>query len=93
MAIELSAQILQYRYQVITAVLGFVFLSLVLYVAPSFVTILAYFWPLFASTAVFLVAVIAFGGISQLANDQSHGEKAGSGILDYVAGHHEYGNQ
>lgn len=92
MAIELSAQIMQYRYQSMMAVAGFVVLSLMLHAAPSFVTTLAYFWPLFASTAVLLVGIVLFGGISQLAND-SHGEKAGRDILNYLAGPHEYDDQ
>lgn len=92
MAIEVSTQIIQHRYHIVMAVGGFLLLSLMLYAAPRFVTILAYFGPLFASTAVFLVAIIVFGGIAQLANE-SHGEKAGRGFLDYVAGHHDYGDQ
>ncbi|KAK4785573.1 hypothetical protein SAY86_002262 [Trapa natans] len=92
MAIEFSARIMHSRYQITTAVVGLLLVSLVLYALPRFVTVLAYFWPLFASTAVFMVVILVFGGISQLAND-SHGEKAGKGILDYVAGpgdeHHD----
>jgi hypothetical protein len=34
-----------------------------------------------------LILVIVFGGVSQLqATDHYHGEKAGEGLLDYVAG-------
>ncbi|CAL0309132.1 unnamed protein product [Lupinus luteus] len=56
--------------------------------APRFMTILAYFWPMFASTVVFLVALIIafFGGVSKFYIGADHGEKAGEGLLDYVAG-------
>ncbi|KAM1033662.1 hypothetical protein ACFX13_037949 [Malus domestica] len=60
-------------------------------VAPRILTILGYFWPLFASTTIFLVAVIAFGGVSQLSTE-SHGEAQGQGIIDYVAGQPDYTN-
>ncbi|KAK4751574.1 hypothetical protein SAY87_005056 [Trapa incisa] len=49
--------------------------------APSFLTLLAYFWPLFLSTALFLVAVVVFGRTSPPTVD-----KAGEGLLDYVTG-------
>ncbi|TKY53931.1 hypothetical protein E2542_SST18337 [Spatholobus suberectus] len=59
--------------------------------APRFMTILAYFWPLFASTTVFLVAIIAFGGVSKFSTEgHGHGEKAGEGLLDYVTGMSEH---
>lgn len=76
---------MQYRYHFTISVIVSVVLSLLLYGAPRLVTILAYFWPLFASTALFLVTILAFGGLSQLATE-AHGEKAGEGILDYVQG-------
>ncbi|KAI9187281.1 hypothetical protein LWI28_026332 [Acer negundo] len=44
----------------------------------------AYFWPLFLSTALFLVAVVFFGKTSPPA--AAAGDKAGEGLLDYVAG-------
>ncbi|CAL9010643.1 unnamed protein product, partial [Prunus brigantina] len=37
-----------------------------LYAAPRLISILGYFWPLFASTTLFLVGIITFGYISQL---------------------------
>ncbi|KAK3002674.1 hypothetical protein RJ639_017911 [Escallonia herrerae] len=55
---------------------------------PRFITILSYFWPLFLSTAMFLVAIIVLRQISPFAAE-SHGEQAGEGLLDYVAGHPE----
>ncbi|KAG9159837.1 hypothetical protein Leryth_007845 [Lithospermum erythrorhizon] len=54
------------------------------YVAPSFLEIIKYFWPLLVSTALFLFAVVVFGKISPPQVEVS-GEKAGEGILEYVA--------
>jgi hypothetical protein len=90
---DVPEKLMQYRYHFAIAVIVSVVLSLLLYGAPRFVTILAYFWPLFASTAVFLVVIVAFGGLSQLATDQAHGDKAGEGILDYVQGQPEHSEQ
>ncbi|OMO64680.1 hypothetical protein COLO4_31924 [Corchorus olitorius] len=77
-------KVIQYRYQIVVAGLGSIIMAFFLYAAPRLVS---YFWPLLASTTVLLVAIIAFGGHSQsqLASTQAHGEKAGEGLLDYVA--------
>ncbi|KAJ9180820.1 hypothetical protein P3X46_009022 [Hevea brasiliensis] len=86
---DIPEKILQYRYHFVVAIIASLVLSILLYAAPRFLTILAYFWPLFASTTVFLVLIIAFGGVSQLASD-AHGAQAGEGLLDYVAGQAEH---
>jgi len=86
---DLSQKLLKYRYQITIAILIPLVFSLLIYGAPHFLTILAYFWPLFASTTVFLVAIIAFGGVSKFSTE-THGEKAGEGLLDYVAGKPEH---
>ncbi|CAJ1962680.1 unnamed protein product [Sphenostylis stenocarpa] len=86
---DISEKLQQYRYHITRAIVVLLSFSLVLYVAPRFLTILAYFWPLFVSTTVFLVAILAFGGISKLSTED-HGEKAGEGLLDYVAGRAEH---
>lgn len=84
---DIPERVFQYRYHFAIAITAPLVLSLLLYAAPRLITVLAYFWPLFASTAVFLILVIVFGGVSQLqATDHYHGEKAGEGLLDYVAG-------
>lgn len=67
---------MQYRYQFSVAVVVSLILGLLSYGAPRMLTILAYFWPLIASTTVLLLLIIAFGGLSQLANE-AHGERAG----------------
>lgn len=84
----ISPKLMQYRYHLTIAVVGSLILGFLSYAAPRMLTILAYFWPLFASTAVFLLLIITFGGVSQLATE-GHGEKAGEELLDYVAGRSE----
>ncbi|KAG8490668.1 hypothetical protein CXB51_013911 [Gossypium anomalum] len=74
----------QYRFHFILVIFVSSIIAFLSYVAPSMLTILAYFWPLFASTTVLLVAIMAFGGVSQSATE-AHGERAGEGLLDYVA--------
>ncbi|XP_044473461.1 uncharacterized protein LOC123201920 [Mangifera indica] len=65
--------------------LGLLF-SLVIF-APSFFTLLAYFWPLFLSTALFLVAVVFFGKPSTSdASHVEHHKAAAEDLLNYVAG-------
>ncbi|KAG2248180.1 hypothetical protein Bca52824_087808 [Brassica carinata] len=49
--------------------------------APRILDIVAYFWPLFASTSAFLAIAITLGGVQQLSD-----EATGEGIMDYVAG-------
>ncbi|OMO76972.1 hypothetical protein CCACVL1_15265 [Corchorus capsularis] len=75
----IQQKVIQYRYHIVVTALGSIIIAFFLYAAPRLVS---YFWPLLASTTVFLVAIIAFGGHSQ---SQAHGEKAGQGLLDYVA--------
>ncbi|CAL9014993.1 unnamed protein product [Prunus brigantina] len=88
---DISPQLFKYRYHFGIAIFVSLICSLLLYAAPRLLSILGYFWPLFASTTLFLVAVIAFGGVSQLSTE-THGETQGQGIIDYVAGRPEYTN-
>ncbi|CAI0460549.1 unnamed protein product [Linum tenue] len=87
---EISEKLLlQYKYHFAAAAVASLFLSLLMYAAPSLLTILAYFLPLLASTTVFLILIMAFGGVSRLnigSNHQQHGQGNGEGLLDYVAG-------
>ncbi|KAL5802217.1 hypothetical protein ACOSQ4_030522 [Xanthoceras sorbifolium] len=79
---EIPESILRFKFHIIfTLIFSLLLLSIVL-LAPSFLNILAYFWPLFLSTALFLVVVIFFGKTSPPAAADS----AGEGLLDYVAG-------
>ncbi|KAB1221692.1 hypothetical protein CJ030_MR2G006271 [Morella rubra] len=86
---DIREKLLPYRYHITVGVVGSVVLSLLLYAAPRIVTILAYFWPLFVSTAALVVVGIAFSGLSHYAAE-IQGEKAGEGILDYVRGRPEH---
>ncbi|KAE8714871.1 Microtubule-associated proteins 70-5 isoform 1 [Hibiscus syriacus] len=81
---DIQQKLNQYRYHFIVTILASSIVAVLAYAAPSLLTVLAYFWPLFASTTVLLVLIVAFGGVSQLATED-HGEKAGEGLLDYVA--------
>ncbi|EEF39610.1 uncharacterized protein LOC8286844 [Ricinus communis] len=81
---EIQEMVMKYKYLIIFTFTVCI-LGAVIYVAPSFMTILAYFWPLFLSTALFLAAVVFFGKTS-LPGTELSGDKAGEGLLDYVAG-------
>ncbi|KAM6601878.1 hypothetical protein CsatA_021487 [Cannabis sativa] len=87
---DIPAQLVQYKYHLAIAISVSVVISLVLYAAPRLTTIMAYFGPLFASTTLFVVAIIAFTGVSKLAVEAHRGDKAGEDIVDYVAGLQEH---
>ncbi|VVA93433.1 unnamed protein product [Arabis nemorensis] len=76
MEIQLQARVMEYKFHIMVAIM--VTASLV-YAAPRIVDILAYFWPLFASTAAFLAMAITFGGFQQ-PSEQSTAD----GLMDYV---------
>nr|GFA62129.1 transmembrane protein [Tanacetum cinerariifolium] len=84
------AKLLKFKVHIAVLSLIIILSLIILYVAPSFFNVLAYFWPLFLSTALFLVAVVVFGVTSPPSANVS-GEKAGEGILDYVAGASDLG--
>ncbi|KAH7546922.1 uncharacterized protein LOC107409605 [Ziziphus jujuba] len=86
---EISQKLLKFKFHILFALVLCVVVSTLIIVAPRFVTILAYFWPLFLSTALFLVAVVVFAKTSLPATD-SHVDKAGEGLLDFVAGPPEH---
>ncbi|XWS09681.1 hypothetical protein CRYUN_Cryun39dG0009800 [Craigia yunnanensis] len=83
---EIPEKLLKFKYPIIlTLALSLTLSSLIIF-APSFLTILSYFWPLFLSTALFLVAVIFFAKTSaHPGGSDSPADKAGEGLLDYVA--------
>ncbi|KAJ4838293.1 hypothetical protein Tsubulata_041622 [Turnera subulata] len=85
---EIQEKLLKYKYHIIFTLTITLLLALLVYLAPRFLTVLAYFWPLFLSTALFLGAVVFFGKTS-LPGTDSPGDKAGEGLLDYVAGQPE----
>ncbi|KAL0328559.1 UNVERIFIED_CONTAM: hypothetical protein Scaly_2288500 [Sesamum calycinum] len=82
---EITEKLLKFKFHILS-VFAFSFLIItVCYLAPRFLYILKYFWPLLVSTALFLVAVVVFDRISPL-SVESPGEKAGEGLLEFVAG-------
>ncbi|KAF3594781.1 hypothetical protein DY000_02026655 [Brassica cretica] len=81
---EIQARLMEYKFHVMITIIVIVVLSSLVYAAPRILDILAYFWPLFASTAAFLAMAIISGGFQQLSD-----EATGEGIMDYVAGRPE----
>lgn len=84
MSIDILSQISQHKIPLMAALAGIFMLSLVSHAAPKIVDIFTFFGPLLVSTAVLVVAIVAFTSVSQVPNEP-HGEKAGEGILKYVA--------
>lgn len=72
---------MEYKFHFMAAITVTVVMVSLVYAAPRILDILAYFWPLFASTAAFLAMAITFGGFQQFSE-----EVTGEGIMDYVAG-------
>ncbi|KAH7838450.1 hypothetical protein Vadar_026547 [Vaccinium darrowii] len=81
-------KLLQYKYQIGIALVSFLIAGGFIFVAPRFLSVLSYFWPLILSTTVFLVAVMLFGQISSW-SAESYGDIQGEGIFDYIAGNPE----
>ncbi|KAF8082604.1 hypothetical protein N665_0818s0020, partial [Sinapis alba] len=81
---EIQARLMEYKFHVMVAIIVTVVLSSLVYAAPRILDILAYFWPLFASTAAFLAMAITSGGFQQLSD-----EATSEGIMDYVTGRPE----
>ncbi|CAF2130009.1 unnamed protein product [Brassica rapa] len=81
---EIQARLMEYKFHVMITIIVIVVLSSLVYAAPRILDILAYFWPLFASTAAFLAMAITSGAFQQLSD-----EATGEGIMDYVAGRPE----
>ncbi|CDP13724.1 unnamed protein product [Coffea canephora] len=82
---DIPEKLLKFKVHILIGAILSLLLIFLVYLAPSFLDILKYFWPLLVSTALFLVAIVVFGRISPPPPEASV-EKAGEGILDYVAG-------
>ncbi|KAJ7960924.1 putative Transmembrane protein [Quillaja saponaria] len=82
---EIPEKLLKFKYHFVVLVLFSVILVSVIHLSPRFLTILAYFWPLFLSTALFLAAVLVFGKTSSVQGTDASVDKVGEGLLDYVA--------
>ncbi|WOH16277.1 hypothetical protein DCAR_0935827 [Daucus carota subsp. sativus] len=84
---EITAKILEFKSHIVITIIVSLILALCFQVAPQFMTILSYFWPLFISTAMFLVLIVVFG---QKTPSEFYGGKEGEEIMDYVAGQPDY---
>ncbi|KAL3821119.1 hypothetical protein ACJIZ3_007024 [Penstemon smallii] len=84
---EISEKVLKFKFHVLIAFAFSLFIFFLCYIAPRFLDVLKFFWPLFVSTALFLFAIVIFGRISPPL--EAPGEKTGEGLLDYVAGETE----
>ncbi|KAL8469717.1 hypothetical protein ACS0TY_032528 [Phlomoides rotata] len=88
---DLPEKLLKFKLQILFFFAFSFLIFFICYVAPRFVDILYYFWPLLFSTALFLVAIIVFGEISPPAEvPVSLDEKLGEGLLNYVASEPEH---
>ncbi|KAK6133008.1 hypothetical protein DH2020_033299 [Rehmannia glutinosa] len=82
---EIPEKLLRFKFHILLAFTFSFCVVFLCYLAPRFLDILNYFWPLLVSTALFLVAVVVFDRISPISAEYP-AEKAGEGLLDYVAG-------
>ncbi|KAK4398617.1 UNVERIFIED_CONTAM: hypothetical protein Scaly_1247200 [Sesamum calycinum] len=85
---EIPEKLLKFKFHILFGVALSLLIFFLCYLAPSFLDVLKYFWPLLVSTALFLVTIVVFGRISPPVTE-APGEKAGEGLLDYVAGQPE----
>ncbi|GFZ05339.1 hypothetical protein Acr_17g0009110 [Actinidia rufa] len=81
---EISAKLLKFKFHILIATAFSLVIFSLIYLAPGFLNVVAYFWPLFVSTALFLVAVVLFGRTPP-PDAEAPGEKAGEGFLGFVA--------
>ncbi|KAK6917869.1 hypothetical protein RJ641_018620 [Dillenia turbinata] len=90
-AMEILKKLMQFKTHFIFAAISSVSLILLLQASPHVLTAFTYFWPLFLSTALFLVAILVFGQISASPAGETEGnlEKTGEEFLYYVAGQPE----
>nr|XP_009602980.1 uncharacterized protein LOC104098035 [Nicotiana tomentosiformis]XP_016452171.1 PREDICTED: uncharacterized protein LOC107776766 [Nicotiana tabacum] len=80
---EIQQLVLKFKFHILFASIFSIFIIILIYLAPRFIDVIKYFWPLLLSTALFLVAVVLFGRISP---PVAEAEKPGEDILDFVAG-------
>ncbi|PHT43994.1 hypothetical protein CQW23_18019 [Capsicum baccatum] len=82
---EIQKLLIKFKFQIL--IVSILSISIIVFInlAPRFLDVVKYFWPLLLSTALFLVAVVVFGWISPPVNEV-YSEKTGEGILDFVAG-------
>ncbi|KAF4391255.1 hypothetical protein G4B88_016565 [Cannabis sativa] len=84
--LKIQQKLMRFKFHILITLILFTLITTLILIAPKFLTILAYFWPLLLSTALFLIAVLVFAKTS-LPPATSY--KTGEGLLDYVAGESE----
>ncbi|KAG6577526.1 hypothetical protein SDJN02_23224, partial [Cucurbita argyrosperma subsp. argyrosperma] len=82
---EIPRKVAKFRFHIVAALILSLILFSLLLLAPKFLSLLAFFWPLLLSTALFLLAVLLFTNTSLPLPD-----KAAEGLLNYVAGHPDH---
>ena len=82
---QVPAKLSLYKYHLIIPIAASLILTFFFIASPRFMTILSYFWPLFLSTTVLLVAMLVIGRTFPSAAE-FYGEEEGEGLLDFVAG-------
>ncbi|PWA97362.1 hypothetical protein CTI12_AA025650 [Artemisia annua] len=80
----ISEILMKYKSLILIFAIFSLIIVVIIYFAPKLLDVLTYFWPLLVSTTLFLIAVVVFSRGSQPSLG-SLGEKAGEGIIDYVA--------
>ncbi|KAL6999128.1 hypothetical protein U1Q18_000290 [Sarracenia purpurea var. burkii] len=81
---EISAKLLKFKIHILFSIAVFLVIFSLAYLSPGVVEVFVYFWPLFVSTALFLIAVVLFAHTSPSATEAPC-EKAGEGLLDFIA--------
>ncbi|KZV56359.1 hypothetical protein F511_00356 [Dorcoceras hygrometricum] len=82
---DVPEKLLKFKFHILLVFALAVVIFSLSYLAPRFLDILNYFWPLFLSTALFLIAVVVFGRLSAPETDSP----AVEGILDFADGQSE----
>ncbi|CAJ1963906.1 unnamed protein product [Sphenostylis stenocarpa] len=85
---EIKQELLKFRYYIGGALLVCLAIFSFLFLVPRFLNVLAYFWPLFLSTALFLLLVLFFAKTQAPPNSEASIPKPAEDLLHYVAGHH-----
>ncbi|KAI3847561.1 hypothetical protein MKW92_022393 [Papaver armeniacum] len=82
--VTIPESIVQFKSQFVVVTLILLLIISLIYVSPRILSVLAFFGPLFISTAVFLVVIVFSGKFSGL--DPHDGSRSGEGLLNYVVG-------
>ncbi|CDP04517.1 unnamed protein product [Coffea canephora] len=82
---EISVKLLHYKYHFAAVLISSLIIAIFVIMAPHFLSIFSYFWPLLLSTSILLGTIIVFGQSAP----EFYGNGNGEGFLDYVAGRPE----